>query len=321
MPAILVFSRLFIPVDIRLSLEMITVPTVLVLGAGASYDYGFPTGNGLLKEVHSKLCNSGEVRKLVEYGANQNILRGLATNLPGSGQLSIDAFLEHHPDWRLTGKIAMAYTLIEKENHAQLFDIQKSGKSWYHYLYQRLDSGFGTFGENRLSIVTFNYDRSIEHFLMTAMMINFGRPDDECADILKKIPIVHVHGQLGRLPWQSGESRPYENSVTQDAVRIASEQIIIMSEGDETSPEFNKAHTLMRNAERVYFLGFGYNTMNLKRLRIHELENDHPRLVGSRFGLGNAELDTEFPSRSRYAFSGRPGDTTLDFLKNDAPLG
>ena len=37
---------------------MITKPTVLILGAGASVDYGFPTGRGLVSLICSE-CKSG----------------------------------------------------------------------------------------------------------------------------------------------------------------------------------------------------------------------------------------------------------------------
>ena len=66
-----------------------------------------------------------------------------------------------------------------------------------NYLAGKLDSTFEEFGNNKLSIVTFNYDRSLEHYLLNSLMTLHGKTRDECAQALKKIPIVHVYGQLG----------------------------------------------------------------------------------------------------------------------------
>jgi hypothetical protein len=35
-------------------------------------------------------------------------------------------------------------------------------------MYDKMNTSFGEFGTNTLSITTFNYDRSVEHFLFTA---------------------------------------------------------------------------------------------------------------------------------------------------------
>jgi hypothetical protein len=61
----------------------------------------------------------------------------------------------------------------------------------------------------------FNYDRSLEHFLFTALKYSSGKSDDECAGKLKTIPIIHLHGDLGALPHTGAAlARPYNSNIS-----------------------------------------------------------------------------------------------------------
>ena len=126
---------------------------------------------------------------------------------------------------------------------------------------------FSDFGKNQLTFITFNYDRSLEHFLYTALIHKYGKTTEEVAAILNDIPIIHVHGILGKLPWQisgTNASRPYNNLSGAKEIQSAADQIIIVSEGEDTSAEFQEASNLLKSANRIYFLGFGYNDNNLR---------------------------------------------------------
>ena len=54
--------------------------------------------------------------------------------------------------------------LIPKENEENLFTYQKS---WLRVLYNNMSASFEEFGKNALSIITYNYDRSVEHFFLS----------------------------------------------------------------------------------------------------------------------------------------------------------
>ena len=78
----------------------ITIPTVLVLGAGASKPYGFPLG-GELKDLIIKQIrepNNDSSIRLSELLSRQGISRGdqteFAERLDQSAHTSVDAFLE-----------------------------------------------------------------------------------------------------------------------------------------------------------------------------------------------------------------------------------
>ena len=53
-----------------------------------------------------------------------------------------------------------------------------------------------------VAFITFNYDRSLEFFLLTTLKNRYQKTEQECAAKLKNIPIVHLYGKLALLPWE-----------------------------------------------------------------------------------------------------------------------
>jgi hypothetical protein len=272
---------------------MITKPTVLILGAGASMPYGFPSGRDLLRIILNDLrpdSASNWFTTLKELGITEDCIRTFRNDLYYSGSSSVDAFLEHRLEFLDIGKLAITLSLIPLEVEHRLFDIKVREQSWYEYLFGKLNAPFNVFDENRLSVITFNYDRSIEHYMFKAMKNLYGKSDEECATKLNNIPIIHVHGRLGPLPWQDNTGRAYmprPDLLKSEGIKSVSEQIVVISEDVDTSRDFEDAFKLMRTAERIYFLGFGYHEMNLRRLKIDKLNKDWLR--GTSYGLGLAE--------------------------------
>ena len=71
---------------------------------------------------------------------------------------------------------------------------------------------------------------------------------------------------------------PYGN-LDDWAVKIASQNIKIISDKEESATtEFQKAHELLKEADRIFFLGFGYHEANMERLQIRTLPI-HPVLM------------------------------------------
>ena len=74
----------------------------------------------------------------------------------------MDAFLEHRPELRRIGKAAIAYVLIGGENPDLLF---RDMGNWLGYLYNYIPNPLRRLASGTVSFLTFNYDRSLEHFL------------------------------------------------------------------------------------------------------------------------------------------------------------
>jgi len=312
---------------------MIQEKTVLILGAGASKPYDFPLGGELLDEVKGGISKESAnlFRRLKELNHAPSFIENFYDNLVYADPLSIDAFLEHRDEFLPIGKLAIAYCLIPRENKDLLFKRGKGlGPSWYQYLFNKLKaSSPDEFGNNQLAIITFNYDRSIEYYLFTVLQHTYKLSDEKCANILERIPIIHVHGSLGLMPWQGKPSRPYGplkfNAhgafITNDELLNASKQIMVISEDIDTSPEFDIAYEEMENATKIIFLGFGYHEMNLKRLRINAIANiPNIQVLGTSLGMGISDLNT-IRSKWKIQFM-KPfkNQKIYDFLRDEVVL-
>jgi hypothetical protein len=268
---------------------MLTKRTVLVLGAGASVPYLFPTGGQLSERVTNYLAPSASPRQQLRElcGFSDEEIGEFRDTFFHSGKDSVDAFLEHRSEFMTIGKAAIALILIQFEEEDRLFQYDRG--NWLRYLYNQLSTTFNTFESNRLSIITFNYDRTIEHFLFTSLKNSHGKSDEECAEVLKSIPIIHLHGCLGYLPWQPqakakvNASRGYEQALSPAALQTCIENIKIVHEdiSDGRDKDFEDAKGLLKNADQLFFLGFGYNATNLQRLDIANLKvTAHGTAVG-----------------------------------------
>ena len=124
------------------------------------------------------------------------------------------------------------------------------------------------------------------------------------AEQFLKIPIIHVYGKIGYLPWQAGvyneRSNYYGKSFIVNYggnadysvnVGLATHKMIeIMYEERKDKPELETARELISNADRIMFLGFGYDELNLSILNLpHLLEKK--QIFGTAYGATNNEIE------------------------------
>jgi len=281
---------------------MITKNTVFILGAGASADFGFPLGEKLREEIYSNLLkNSVDVTHMAQAFAGQwkdeiedykRAIGKFAGSLRHASDYSIDAFLERFQNTYLKiGKMAIAQVLVRYENHDRLFE----GDNWYKILVNEMkrDATIDNFHQNKASFVTFNYDRSLEHFLYTVLCSFHEKASESWAvNVIKQIPIVHLYGKLDPLHWENselGKGRTYGRQYFpaqfkgyKDGIGIVFESI-----GEETKLNFEKAFALLEAAERIYILGFGFDAENISRLELTKLINGKRIILATSYGLDN----------------------------------
>src|SRR6266516_3652067 len=277
---------------------MIKTPTVLVLGAGASYPYGFPTAKQLKELICEQFSSSrtppSQFLSCVNPEGSKFTPEEFSTFRDAflkSGQPSVDAFLERRPEFLGVGKLAIAFCLMPFEREEKLYhpDPHRGG-DWYEYLSVKLNSSFEEFGENKLSIITFNYDRSLEHYLLNSLINLHGKTRDECANALEKIPIVHVYGQLGAQPYPKQGSHQYRPDRTEYFIYTKTAADGIKLYHEESKAAVARAHELLRPAKRVCFLGFGYHSFNLARLKLDASFDLSTTIIGTARGLIGMEL-------------------------------
>jgi hypothetical protein len=196
-------------------------------------------------------------------------------------------------------KFLIAIQIIKQENPHALNPISL-GDHWYHAVWNSLVSEIDDAGKlknNKVRFVSFNYDRSLEGFLQEATENTFGIPGAEALAAWSEIPILHVYGLVGKFLSEPGlDGRPYVQNCGHEEVRLASEGIKIIPEFRNGDPEFRVVREWFEWSERICFLGFGFDELNIQRLAVSTFLNDmklqgrpHYDLQASCFGLTNAE--------------------------------
>ena len=269
---------------------MINKQTVLILGAGASFPYGFPLGEKLFNMViddHS----TDLPKRMSETGFNQVELGNFRSALRRSLFPSVDAFLEVNESFMDIGKAVMAYFLIRCEREDKLYTTANT-QDWYRYLYNIMHSvELDEFANNKISFITYNYDRSLEYRLLNAL--KFGFPDvssEKAASILDSIPIIHVHGELGKLKELDSNGREYHPVVSSQEIKIAMNGIGVVSEDKDNNPAYLRAHEVLKSAKNVIFLGFGYHPKNVERLQLDKNLSTEARVLGTIIGMTKDEV-------------------------------
>jgi hypothetical protein len=175
--------------------------------------------------------------------------------------------------------------------------MSDENQDWYSYLFQNLtdelvtQDGYTRIGENKVSFITFNYDRSLEHFLYTSLSNAFRSIPFTKLPVKEILPFdfIHVYGQLWNLPWQGGENIDYrvfnrykEIDAIKDGIRVINERM---------DGNLDHAKELINRAKRVFFLGFGFADENLAVLDIPDVFSDKQSIIGTAKGFTIKERD------------------------------
>jgi hypothetical protein len=281
---------------------MIRTKTAFILGAGASKPYGFPTGRELVASILSGLEPQQTMFNLLTTrecgGFSERHLSQFRTELRNSRRSSVDAFLEKRSDFVEVGKASIAVSLMPLEHDHNLLGAP-SHEDWYAYLFDRMLKG--NFTENRLSVITFNFDRSFERALFNALKASYGHDDVETSTLCHCVPIIHFHGDLGEPLWlvdsigPRPRSREYgceQHFPDREAVKWCADRIRLGSEGP-AQDTMEDAHQLLDEAKRVCFIGFGFDPLALERLDVTELTRG--KIVrGTRLGMTETECAPAF---------------------------
>lgn len=302
---------------------MITTPTVFILGAGASAPYGYPTAKELKRDILDSLKDEQNMdfQTLVSCGFEPEDIDNFRQNFFLSSQNSVDAFLERRTEYINVGKAAIAQQLIKAEDVTNIPKLFEDG--WYSYLLNRMDCKFEDFENNKISFITFNYDRSLEFFLAIALLSRYGKNLEDISSILKSIPIIHVYGQLGALDWQSTDRdqiREYGTSDYPNNIKKAASGIKIVSEAESNdTPALLQARKLIMKSDRIIFLGFGYHAENMDRLKL-PLENALKFFGGSAMGLTETERNHLTHAKYHGLHLGDPHWDALRYLRTENKL-
>ncbi|MGB8227311.1 MAG: hypothetical protein WCE45_10690 [Sedimentisphaerales bacterium] len=283
---------------------MITEKTVFILGAGASCPYGFPSGTQLredicfkFEEIYSRYASG--IWK--DDNALENVEKPIRTFIEkfnNSTTKSIDLFMAGNPTLVKTGKYIISFNILNAERKSSFRESSpKRNQDWYSYLFNRMREGvifkkdLNKFSENNVSFITFNYDRSLEIFFYESLCNSFSEVlEQEIIKILNQLKIIHVYGSIAPLEWQKDqEGIKYRTPISEQILQKTSENLKTIYE-EIKNPELDEAKKLIVEAEKVFFLGFGYASENMGILELPETIPYYSKVYGTAFGLESKEI-------------------------------
>ena len=300
---------------------MLSQSTTFVIGAGASSDFDFPTGEGLQDRITEylrlntdarrfesdrmwyalvPLMQQGDFSQLVQRyaGAAQRISEGMPL------AASIDNFLHTHQqdnDIVLIGKIAIALAIVEAEAASPLavrapdsspaspLSTERYRTSWYFPFMKLLTMGTRSddpraFFRN-IRFVVFNYDRCLELVLLYTLKGYYGLQLDQALEVLAGIDIIHPYGSIGPLSDSVGPGIPFGYRDA-DIGNIASGIKTFTESVDERIVQ--QARLAVADADTLVFLGFGFLPQNMNLLR-PKANRQAMRIYATTFGVSETD--------------------------------
>ena len=281
---------------------MIEQNTVFVLGAGASKPYGFPVG----AELHKLICGRRRddtyslPKRFQDTNFSVTEVEQFVRAFERSGQPSIDAFIEARQEFDWIGRCAIAEFLCEHEDPNVAFNPNTEG-NWYKALWRDMTNPDGNpnTAASNVKFLTFNYDRSLEHFFFTAAKHTFRIADEGAYQFLKTIAIQHVYGELGEFHYLPGDyRRQYSKNPAGREVDTAANGIHLIGAGRKDAGPFQKARDWFKQANVICFLGFGFDPTNVERLGLEDAIRERLRdggtsklIIASTLGKTQAQVD------------------------------
>jgi len=305
---------------------MIKEKTVFILGAGASCPYGYPSGQKLREEICDHFVSDSQAYFDEQEGRGPLIPARLRNaeifkdKFFKSSTKSIDLFLARNSEFMLMGKWAIIFRILAAERKSCFREHMKNRtQDWYSYLFERLTEGlvrkddYKRFCKNDVSFVTFNYDRSLEHFLYESLLNAFNRiGNSEVIEQLNEIPIIHVFGQVAGLDWQDLQSKiEYGREINGINVERLVENLRIIYE-EENNPELEEARKLIGTAQHIFFLGFAYGIENLEILNIPEIFRHEQKIYGTALKFTNREINSVYNFFLNQPLSRKPNVSIIE---------
>lgn len=190
-------------------------PTLFVLGAGASQHYDYPLGYELINEVEKFAARpSDRILSALESLNDPDRVKKLSELIKLFDPISIDAFVSQQSKndsyLRKVGRFLTALSILKNESALKLKKrpvFPSDENNWYRYLFHSIlpnnpeEIGIS---EPNFKIITFNYDVSLDYYLLSRVGWSYYLNDEQKKAYLVHLKncIHHVYGQVRPVPWE-----------------------------------------------------------------------------------------------------------------------
>ena len=280
---------------------------VFIIGAGCSVPYGFPTGAMLMQKLKSfeygrkfprdpndssdiflvdlyqehfgcsstdnKIEYQSDYAMVLPYPEHEELYNQLmdeivlpfSRSIRRSMMVSTDEFLKNRLGQKQNeqadfGKRLIAYEILKAEQASRLGNID-----WIQHLLSRIDQQPNWKEILKQTVfLTFNYDRVLEYCIFLYLTSDKQYADADAHAFIKEMQIHHVNGFIGSL-----EEIPFgavENGKYQEIAKRMETVWEKRQNRDESEKE--RYQGFLKNAQRVYFMGFSYIPDNLESIGI-----------------------------------------------------
>ena len=184
------------------------------------------------------------------------------------------------------GKIAISRRILAAEQNSLLgadrLDLtaikqgNANGPHWLNELFVRLqdDAPLEKIEQvfSNLTIITFNYDRVIEHYLFHALRALGNLDQEDAARAMSHLKIVHPYGKIGRLPWQPDDGTPdlpfgEHLRLRHEALVASAQRLRTFTETVEDGEVLAAIHNGIVEANQLVFMGFSFLPQNLELMK------------------------------------------------------
>lgn len=314
---------------------MIRTKTTLVIGPGAGLEIELPDKRELLGKIAAgvdfgRLGSELQTRDMFmlarhfdkfarQMGITREKLMDSVQAIRVSARVgtTIDAVLEqHNTDLQVlaAAKLAIVYFTLQSEARSPLMiepreagDLPLRGsENWLFHLGRLVTSGVprnrAEQAFDNLTIINFNYDRSIQHYLPFVVSMAFGMTMSEARALVgAKLNITHPFGNAGRLPWEPGE-RPdvdWGNEEPWNLHNLAKE-VLTSTERMRNRQYVTGLHGAIAGSKKIVFLGFDFDPQTIDFLFDYSLSHD-PDIIAAVQGMNGPAQTAAFRTLKRRA--------------------
>jgi hypothetical protein len=222
---------------------------------------------------------------------------------------SIDQFIDNHRGngyIELGGKLAIVKSILEEERKSKIFidynkanysiNFDSTDKTWLNKFIELLCTGCHLDDLHNLfsnvSLLIFNYDRCVEHFLYYGLQVKYGMDDKKTADLLRGLNVIHPYGKVGKLSWEDpGSAIRFGEQPTSNGLLTLADQIKTFTESIDDRKLVDRMRSLADEANNIVFLGFGFHAPNLD-LVAPESKKRSKQIYSSSKGLSSSFCQT-----------------------------